>query len=178
MAEQTQTVKVKKQLSSNAKKVIILCSMVALLVLTGVLNFALNSDWFSKTGDGGDQLTGGDVVETFFSTYRTSRETARAEEMSYYDAIIASETSSEEAKATAETMRQDLLNNIEAELVIESLIKAKGFDDAVVTMSTNNVNVIVNKSELESQEVAQILNVILKETDYTASEVVVVPYTA
>lgn len=178
MAEQTQAVKVKKQLSSNAKKVIILCSMVALLVLTGVLNFALNSDWFSKTSDGGDQLTGGDAIETFFSTYRTSRETARAEEMSYLDAIIASETSTEEAKATAETMKEDLLNNIEAELVIESLIKAKGFDDAVVTMSTNNVNVIVNKSELESQEVAQILNVILEETEYTASEVVVVPYTA
>ena len=178
MAEQTQAVKAKKSLSSNAKKVIILCSMVALLVLTGVLNFALNSDWFSKTNDGGDQLTGGDSVETFFSTYRTSRETARAEEMSYLDAIIASETSTEEAKATDETMRQDLLNNIEAELVIESLIKAKGFDDAVVTMSTNNVNVIVNKSELESQEVAQILSVILEETKYTASEVVVVPYTA
>lgn len=178
MAEQTQAVKVKKQLSSNAKKVIILCSMVALLVLTGVLNFALNSDWFSKSPSDGDQLTGGDAVETFFSTYRTSRETARAEEMSYLEAIIASETSTEEAKATAETMRENLLNNIEAELVIESLIKAKGFDDAVVTMSTNNINVIVNKSELESQEVAQILSVILEETEYTASEVVVVPYTA
>ena len=105
MAEQTQAVKVKKQLSSNAKKVIILCSMVALLVLTGVLNFALNSDWFSKSPADGDQLTGGDAVETFFSTYRTSRETARAEEMSYLEAIIASETSAEEAKATAETMR-------------------------------------------------------------------------
>ena len=178
MAEQTQAVKVKKQLSSKAKKVIILCSMVALLVLTGVLNFALNSDWFSKSPADGDQLTGGDAVETFFSTYRTSRETARAEEMSYLEAIIASETSAEEAKATAETMRENLLNDIEAELVIESLIKAKGFDDAVVTMSTNNINVIVNKSELESQEVAQILSVILEETEYTASEVVVVPYTA
>ena len=60
MAEQTQAVKVQKQLSSNAKKVIILCSMVALVALTGVLNIALNSDWFSKTNDGGDQLTGGD----------------------------------------------------------------------------------------------------------------------
>ena len=177
MAEQTKAVKVRRQLSSNAKKVIVLCSMVALLVLTGVLNFALNSDWFSSaTSDG--QLTGGDSVETFFSTYRTSRETARAEEMSYLEAIIASEISTEEAKAIAETMKQDLLNNIEAELVIESLIKAKGFEDAVVTMSTNNVNVIVNKSELEKEEVAQILNVILEETDYTASEVVVVPYTA
>lgn len=177
MAEQTKAVKVRRQLSPNAKKVIVLCSMVALLVLTGVLNFALNSDWFSSATDDG-QLAGGDSVETFFSTYRTSRETARAEEMSYLEAIIASETSTEEAKATAETMKQDLLNNIEAELVIESLIKAKGFEDAVVTMSTNNVNVIVNKSELEQQEVAQILNVILEETDYTASEVVVVPYTA
>lgn len=177
MAEQTQAVKVKKHLSSNAKKVIILCSMVALLVLTGVLNFALNSDWFSDTQQTG-QVSDGGAVETFFNTYRTSRETARAEEMSYLDAIISSETSTDEAKATAETMKQDLLNNIEAELVIESLIKAKGFDDAVVTMSTNNVNVIVNKSELESQEVAQILSVILEETEYTASEVVVVPYTA
>lgn len=175
MAEQTMKV---KKLSANAKKVIVLCSMVALLVLTGVLNFALNNDWFAPKTDGGDQITDGNTVETFFSTYRTSRETARAEEMSYLEAIIASETSTEEAKTTAEEMRTQLLSNIEAELVLENLIKAKGFDDAVVTMSTNNINVIINKSELEAQEVAQILNVILEETDYTASEVVVVPYTA
>lgn len=173
MAEQT--VKVKKGLSANAKKVIVLCSMVALLVLTGVLNFVLNGDLLSKDNP---TTVGGDAVTTFFSDYRTNRETARAEEMSYLDAIISSEDSSAEAKTTAEEMKQELLGNIEAELVIESLIKAKGFDDAVVTMSTNNVNVIVNKSELESQEVAQILSVILEETEYTASEVVVVPYTA
>ena len=105
MAEQT--VKVKKGLSANAKKVIVLCSMVALLVLTGVLNFVLNGDLLSKDGP---TTVGGDAVTTFFSDYRTNRETARAEEMSYLDAIISSEDSSAEAKTTAEEMKQELVH--------------------------------------------------------------------
>lgn len=173
MAEQT--VKVKKGLSANAKKVIVLCSMVALLVLTGVLNFVLNGDLLS-TDD--PTTVGGDAVTTFFSDYRTNRETARAEEMSYLDAIISSEDSSAEAKTTAEEMKQELLGNIEAELVIESLIKAKGFEDAIVTMSTENINIIVDQPELEAAQVSQILGIILEETDYAATQVVVVPYEA
>ena len=173
MAEQT--VKVKKGLSANAKKVIVLCSMVALLVLTGVLNFVLNGALLSKDGP---TTVGGDAVTTFFSDYRTNRETARAEEMSYLDAIISSEDSSAEAKTTAEEMKQELLGNIEAELVIESLIKAKGFEDAIVTMSTENINIIVDQPELEAAQVSQILGIILEETDYAATQVVVVPYEA
>lgn len=174
MAEQT--VKVRKGLSANAKKVIVLCSMVALLVLTGVLNFVLNGDLINPAQD--STSVDGDAVTTFFSNYRTDRETARAEEMSYLDAIISSEDSSAEAKATAEEMKQELLGNIEAELVIENLIKAKGFDDAIVTMSTDNVNVIVNLPQLEQEQVSQILGIVLGETDYAATQVVVVPYEA
>lgn len=174
MAEQT--VKVKKGLSANAKKVIVLCSMVALLVLTGVLNFVLNGDLINPSQ--GDAMVGGDAVTTFFSNYRTSRETARAEEMSYLDAIISSEDSSAEAKAAAEEMKQELLGNIEAELVIENLIKAKGFEDAIVTMSTENVNIIIDQPQLEAAQVSQILGIVLQETDYAATQVVVVPYEA
>ena len=173
MAEQT--VKVRKGLSANAKKVIVLCSMVALLVLTGVLNFVLNGD----LGTSKDPTTvGGDAVTTFFSDYRTNRENARAEEMSYLDAIISSEDSGDDVKATAEEMKAELLGNIEAELVIENLIKAKGFDDAIVTMSTENINVIVDQAELQAEQVSQILSIILEETDYAATQVVVVPYEA
>ena len=70
----------------------------------------------------------------------------------------------------------ELLSNIDCELVVENLIKAKGFQDAVVTMSTNNINVIIQQEELTSEQVAQILGVILSETDYTPSQVVIVPY--
>lgn len=176
MAKQEKSEKAKK-LSANGKKVLVLCCMVALLVVTGVLNYVLNT---RLNDEGNDVINNGgeDAVATFFSSYRSNRETARAEEFSYLDAIIASESTSEEVKATAEEKQVELLSFIENELVLESLIKAKGYDDAVVTMSTNNLNVIVNKAELTSEEVSKILGIILEETDYTASQVYVVPYTA
>ncbi len=176
MAKQEKSEKAKK-LSANGKKVLVLCCMVALLVVTGVLNYVLNT---RLNDEGNDVINNGgeDAVATFFSSYRSNRETARAEEFSYLDAIIASESTSAEVKATAEEKQVELLSFIENELVLESLIKAKGYDDAVVTMSTNNLNVIVNKAELTSEEVSKILGIILEETDYTASQVYVVPYTA
>ncbi len=176
MAKQEKSEKAKK-LSANGKKVLVLCCMVALLVVTGVLNYVLNT---RIRDEGNDVINNGgeDAVATFFSSYRSNRETARAEEFSYLDAIIASESTSAEVKATAEEKQVELLSFIENELVLESLIKAKGYDDAVVTMSTNNLNVIVNKAELTSEEVSKILGIILEETDYTASQVYVVPYTA
>ena len=159
-----------KPLSANAKKVIILCSMVALLVITGVLNFVLTR----KLDD--DAVSVQHTETTFFSAYRSDRETSRAEEFSYLDAIIASADSTDEIKATATAKKMELLSNIDCELVVENLIKAKGFQDAVVTMSTNNINVIIQQEELTSEQVAQILGVILSETDYTPSQVVIVPY--
>ena len=165
-----------KKLSSNAKKALVLCCMVALLVVTGVLNFVLNTQIDKPTAVGGNGNN--NAVETFFSSHRSNRETARAEEFSYLNAIITSETTSEEVKASAEKKQVELLACIEKELVLESIIKAKGFDDAIVTMSTNNLNVIVNKAELTSVEVAQIVGAMLKETDYKRNQVYVTSYAA
>ena len=168
-----------KKLSSNGKKVLVLCCMVALLVVTGVLNYVLNTQIKDKDNNlvnGG--TSDGTAVETFFSSHRSNRETARAEEFSYLDAIISSESTSESVKASAQDKQVELLSFIEKELVLESLIKAKGFEDAVVTMSTNNLNVIVKQAELTKEEVAQILGTILQETDYVAGQVYVVPYSA
>lgn len=163
-----------KKLSANAKKVIVLCTMVALLVVTGTLNFVLNSK-LSDTQDTGAG-NGATTVETFFTSCRAERETARAEEFALLDAILASDTSTDELIASANGKKMELIDTIERELVLEGLIKAQGFDDAVVTMSTNNINVVVSQGELTSEQVSGILSVILQETDYTASQVVVVPY--
>ena len=69
-----------------------------------------------------------------------------------------------------------LIDTLERDLVLEGLVKAQGFDDAVVTMSEDNINVVVSQSELTSEQVAGILSVILAETDYSAAQVVVIPY--
>src|SRR5574344_759233 len=114
---------------SKKKKIIILATMFVLLVVTGYLNIALNKGTTVQTS--GENVATGN----FFTTYRTDRQTTRDEEVAYYDAIIASTSSSADAKASAEAKKESLVSNMEMELVTEGLIKAKGFDDVIVTSS-------------------------------------------
>ena len=170
----------KIKLSTNAKKIIILCSMVGLLVVTGVLNFILNDDFLSNNKNNEDlsnlDNTNTSTMTTFFASYRTDRAAQRAEELSYLNSIISLEGASSETIASAEEKKMSLIKTTETELVVESLIKAKGFEDVVVTMTENNVNVIVSATELVSEQVSQILGIILQETSYTPSDVVVITY--
>ncbi|MFA5450319.1 MAG: SpoIIIAH-like family protein [Clostridia bacterium] len=157
-------------MKANKKKIIVLVSMILLLVATGVLNYFLTT----KNNDpiGGDDT----VTPTFFPQYRLDREVIRGQEIDILDDIIASATSTEEAIATAEGMKLNIVKSMETELILENLIKSKGFEDAIVTISTENVNVVVKKGDLTLEESAQILDIIVKETDYTAADVIITPY--
>ena len=136
-------------------KIIILSAMILLLGVTAYLNVVLNSSISNNDT----------VIETssYFQTYRSDRESTRDQEMLYYDAIIASESSTEEAVKNAQDAKLSLVSQMEKELVVEGLIKAKGFEDCVVTISDNNVNAVVKASSLTSSQVAQIVSVIQTE---------------
>ena len=75
----------------------------------------------------------------------------------------------------AQTRKLELINTTETELVLESLIRAKGFEDAFVTLETNNVNVLVKDSALDSEGVAKILTIVTEETGVKATNVVIQP---
>lgn len=142
--------------------------MAVLLVVTGVLNVTLNQ---------GVVETGGNTVTTanFFTTYRSDRQSVRNEEISYYDAIISSTESSAEAKASAETKKQQLIEMMETELVTEGLIKAKGFEDVIVTSTASNVKVVVKAGELTSSQVAQIVNIVMEQTGMAIDYIKILP---
>lgn len=135
-------------------KIIIIAVMVILLGVTGYLNVMLNNS-VSKVNQSTTTSS-----SSYFSTYRTTRESTRDQEMLYFDAIIASETSSEEAIKNAENAKLDLIKLMEKELAVEGLIKAKGFSDCIVTISDTNINAVVKAKELTSIQVAQIVAVI------------------
>ncbi len=161
-------------LKANKKKIIVIACMVALLVATGCLNYFLN---VKKNADGSStDVNNASSQATFFSTYRTDREATRTQEIAYLDDIIASATSTESAVQGAENQKLKLTSAMETELVLEGLIKAKGFQDCVVTISTDNVNVVVMDEDLTLEDAAQILNIVVSETDFKAQNVVVIPY--
>lgn len=165
------------KMKSRTKKILVLSIMVVLLVATGVLNFVLNNKLNSATDNvGGNDGNAGTVTQTFFAAARSDRESTRESEFLYLDAIINSETSSESAKATAEEQKMMLLKRMDQELSLETLIKGKGFEDAIVTIGDGGVTVVVGTEELTVEQSNQILAIIVTETDYKATEVRVLSY--
>jgi len=157
-------------MKANKKKIIVLVAMITLLVATGCLNYFLN------VKGGADDVNAEVTVPTFFEVYRADRTTTRDQEIAYLNEMIANEASSEEAVASAEDQKLALTASMETELVLEGLIKAYGFGDCVVTISTENVNIVVKDAELTTEEAAQILNIVVQETEFVAADVVIIPY--
>ena len=150
-------------------KIIIITAMVLLLGVTCFLNVMLNNSVSSNN----DKTT---TTSSYFQTYRSDRESTRDQEMLYYDAIIASESSSAEAIASAEEAKLSLIELMEQELVVEGLIKAKGFEDCVVTISGSNVNAVVKSAaELTSTEVAQIVDIIQTQLSTSLENIKIIP---
>ena len=150
-------------------KIIIISAMVFLLGVTGYLNVVLNNQ---VANSGTDNTV---TTANYFQTYRTDRESTRDQEMLYYDAIISSENSTESAIQNAEEAKLSLIGQMEKELVVEGLIKAKGFEDCVVTISDSNVNAVVKTKELSSNEVAQIVAVIQSQLSVGIENIKIIP---
>ncbi len=162
------------KIKPRTKKIIVLSVMVALLVATGVLNFVL-SDKLNKSTDNAnlDQNT---VTQTFFSAAKSERDSTRESEFLYLDAIMQSDSSTESAKTTAQEQKLALVERMEKELALETLIKARGFDDVIVTIGDKGVSIVVNSAELSAEQANQILSDVLGETTFKPSEVKVIPY--
>ena len=107
---------------------------------------------------------------SFFVSFRNDRETTREQEIAYLDAVI---TQGADADTLADAQQQKLaiVDSMEKELTIESLIKAKGFSDAAVTIHKGSINVILEAETLSDEQVAQVLDIILRETGESADNV-------
>ena len=158
-----------KKALTKKKKIIILSVMVALLLVTGYVNVALNSSLSSKS------QTTSTTSANFYATYRTEREATRTQEIQFYDSILTSATSSESAKNEAEANKLQLIDQMEKEMVAEGIIRGKGFSDAVISSSNSNINVFVQTAELTKAEVAQIASVVTRQLGCELDKVIIIP---
>ena len=155
----------------NGKKIAVICAMVVLLVVAAYLNVLLTQ----KTQKSNLQSAETAATVSVFAAMKADRDTVRAQTYSYLDSIINSTTSSEDAKSAAEEKKLSLIEYSSEEVVLENLLKARGFADVCVTVTQQNINVLVKDSDLDATEVAQILYVVTQETGCDATDVIVVP---
>lgn len=148
---------------SKKKKLFILFGMVALLVVTGCLNL------FLTRGDE-DLQTTNYTSASLLTSYRTSKLETRNSMLELYDSIIATSSDNEQITET-NALISELASRMEKETVLEGIIMASGYEDAVVTNSDGAYTVMVKSNNFTSDDAAQILSLLVKETGVSATNV-------
>lgn len=147
---------------SKKKKIFVLVAMVMLLAVTGYLNIALSGN--------SDLPTTTTASASFLTTYRSNKAATRATMLDYYNSIISSATSQSQIEATND-LKATLAKRMESETILESMVIASGYEDAVVTIADENTTVMVKANGLTSDEVSKILTILVNETKVSATNV-------
>ncbi len=87
--------------------------------------------------------------------------------------IINNANISETQKQEAVTSMISMTDIAEKETAAEILLEAKGFDDAIVSIDGDSVDVVVNTAELSEAQRAQIEDIVIRKTGVSADAVVI-----
>ncbi|NLY71064.1 MAG: SpoIIIAH-like family protein [Clostridiales bacterium] len=121
------------------------------------------------TSDDIDELRN---TDTYFAEIRATIDMDRNEIISMLTDVIAEADDGPE-KNNATQQKLKIIEYMNTEKVVENLIENKGFADALVIMTDTSVNVTVNKQDLTQSDVAKILDIVMRETNRTADQIVI-----
>lgn len=109
----------------------------------------------------------------YFIEHRLSRDKLRATLIDRLYEIINNKNTSDDVRAKAQNEIISLGQVAELELSIEGLIKAKGFEDALVFLGENSAKVVVSANELTEQDVVKIFEIVKSETNIEAKNITI-----
>ena len=107
-----------------------------------------------------------------FETLRAEFELERNKLISTLDQTInSSENEGEKDNASKEKKR--IMDYMESELAVESIIKSKGLPDSFVLITESSISVTVDKQELDTNTVAKICDIVMRETGRPADKIII-----
>ena len=113
---------------------------------------------------GDAKLVSSDSVTDYFVSSKLERDTNYADMISTYTKILEDNSVSETQKNNAMKEITKITNTKNAISVCENILSTKGFDNFVVLVNNNSVNVVVKlKNKLTKEKVAQIQNIVSRE---------------
>lgn len=149
-----------------------LAAFIVLLAATGLCLFirqsrpkALPAQSEQVTAEALDPLT----------HFRTEREQLRQRQRAELNDIIHDSGTDAGTLSMAKQRLMQLMDSESAEARIEGVLTARGFSEALVTVSANAVNVLLRAEGLTRQETAVILDLVLRETGVTSGNVKIIP---
>ena len=155
----------------------------AVLLIGGAV--ALNYFLFEGSGkvdyDGADMTDAtpdegnGATQDAYFAATMLSRDQARDEALAVLQTVLENEDALEETKTQALTDISRIALEIEKEANIESLIRARGFEDCIAVLSGDSASIIVkSESELLANHVAQISEIVYEQSGVLPSNIKII----
>lgn len=161
------------------KKYGVLIGLLVLLVVAVYVNVRINKASKNNplptlsigVAQGAQAESASADMEAYFETFRADRQNTRNMEIEVLETIILNDATDAETLADAQEQKLAIVDAMEKEFTVESLLKAKGFEDAAVTFHTGSVNVVIKAETLSAQDVAQVLDIVCRETGEEAQNV-------
>lgn len=117
---------------------------------------------FVNTTTSGESVSAGvSKTDDYFAQARMDKKTKREEVVSTLQTMLGGGDLTEEEVASMQVDAVQISKLVEAESVVENLIKAQGFEDCVVYLDGASANIVVKSEGLQPEQAAQIKNILL-----------------
>ena len=182
-----QNEKVKKFFSSKSARSMVVIAAVLLIGLAVYLNYRWFYDPASSLGYGDNNMednadqsqsagadTEGEGENDYFAATALDRQQSRDEAIDVLKLVTENDEASEEAKAEAAAKISKIAVDMQNEANIETLVKAKGFEECVAVIADDSVSVIVKADELMANQAAQILMIVYETTGISTENISII----
>lgn len=113
--------------------------------------------------------------DDFFVEYRMERERVRGRQVELLQGIINNPDSTEDMRREAQQRLMQVTENMERELHLENLIKAKGYSEAALFIQPGSATVILKNSTINEQDATRIADLVSRVTGYDLNDIVIIP---
>lgn len=120
-------------------------------------------------------VSGTSDIVRFAAEVKLTREQTRAKSKETLLEIIENDGLEEASKEAAAAAMVELANRIERENAAESLLAAKGFENSIVSITDDGVNVVVDMSHMDDRMIAQIEDIVKEKTGVLVTQMTITP---
>lgn len=123
----------------------------------------------------GEAVLTGTSAQTTVAQAKISREQVRSQNKETLQSIIDNTNISDEEKQEAVSQLVRMTEIAEQEMAIETLMASKGFSEAVVNLTEDSADIVVNAAELTDANRAQIEDIVSRKTQIAPENIVITP---
>lgn len=121
-----------------------------------------------------DALEQDQNTSDYFAQTALSRQQARDEALEVLQAVATNDSALPEAVDAALADISQIAKDIDSESKIETLIRAKGFEECIAVISDNTATIIVKTDGLLASEVAQINEIVYEQSGILPTELKII----